>query len=122
MIDPAPEPVATPTPRNQDARWQLSRRGLLTGMAGMAATVTVHGVSGAPEARAEGSLPEPVLIPMDWDTDGISTEEDPADGDFDGGGRSFPAEEFPTGRTVIGGLPFAFPESYADGEQNFLSC
>jgi PKD repeat protein len=55
-------------------------------------------------------------------TDGISEEGDFADGDFDGGGYSFPGDEMPpAGRFTATATPFEFP-SYAPGDRNSIEA
>ncbi|MGP3979802.1 glycosyl hydrolase family 95 catalytic domain-containing protein [Streptomyces sp. KR80] len=69
------------------------------------------------------ALPPPgETIPVDLsahvDNDGISTEAAMADGDFDGSGHTYPAEEMPpAGRLNYEGLFFTFP-AYGDGAKN----
>lgn len=99
---------------------ELGRRAFLAGAAAMGAVLTVENVGGHAPAHAEGPVPDPIPLPLEWTLDGISPHDDHTDGDFDGGKIAFPAEEFPTGRAQIGGLPFDFPESYGPGEPNFL--
>lgn len=82
--------------------------------------MTVENVGGTPHAHAEDDGPTPLPLALEWTLDGASEHEDHTDGDFDGGGISYPAEELPTGRALVGGLPFDFPDSYATGEPNWL--
>jgi alpha-L-fucosidase len=53
-----------------------------------------------------------------FNNDGIATASAPGDGDFDGSGNSYPAEELPAAGTVtFGAVPFSFP-SGANGAKN----
>lgn len=57
-----------------------------------------------------------------WDHDGVATLEQTAEGDFDGGGWSFPAEELPAeGLAVIGGHAYQLP-STAGTQPNFVEA
>ncbi|GAA3783809.1 hypothetical protein GCM10023083_19830 [Streptomyces phyllanthi] len=57
----------------------------------------------------------PVDLTAHFDSDGISTHENTQDGDFDGTGRTYPAEELPAaGPLTFEGVRYTFP-SYADG-------
>jgi hypothetical protein len=54
--------------------------------------------------------------------DGIATAAHPDDGNFDGGGWSYPAEELsPAGAATLAGTPMEFP-SGADGELNTIEA
>lgn len=60
----------------------------------------------------------PVDLSAYFDNDGVSTHEAMTDGDFDGSGYTYPAEELPpAGALVHEGLSFAFP-AYGDGVEN----
>lgn len=60
----------------------------------------------------------PVDLSGSFDNDGVSTHEAMTDGDFDGSGYTYPAEELPAaGPLVHEGLSFVFP-AYGDGVKN----
>ena len=59
-------------------------------------------------------------VEMPFDTDVVSTDADRTDGDFDGQGRSMPAELFPPTLTVEG-IPFAMGSS-APRQFNAVTC
>ncbi|MEV6103476.1 Tat pathway signal sequence domain protein [Streptomyces sp. NPDC051940] len=60
----------------------------------------------------------PVDLAPYLDNDGISAESNMTDGNFDGSGYTYPAEEMPPpGPLTHEGLSFTFP-SYADGQPN----
>jgi alpha-L-fucosidase 2 len=66
------------------------------------------------------------FVPLDlaphFNNDGIATAANPADGNFDGAGRSFPAEALPpAGPVTYHGIPFVFPGA-ADGAMNNVLC
>lgn len=70
---------------------------------------------GAPIAPPTG-----VSLVLPFDQDAVSARSNRADGDFDGNGRTFPAEMLPS--TVVSeGVPFKLG-STADGEKNALAC
>ena len=72
----------------------------------------------APPARVAPPAGTPVALPFDEDV--ASTRANRADGDFDGGGRTFPAEMWPAA-VVSEGVPFRLG-STADGQKNALAC
>ena len=58
-----------------------------------------------------------------FNNDGIQTGDNPSDGDFDGGGWSFPAEELPDpGPVEFQGVPYEFPDGQADNVDNTLEA
>jgi len=65
----------------------------------------------------------PVFIPLDlqplFDNDGISWDADLGNGDFDGEGGTYPAEDLPPSNTLVEfqGIPFFFPDK-EDGARN----
>ncbi|MEV4009164.1 Tat pathway signal sequence domain protein [Nonomuraea angiospora] len=60
----------------------------------------------------------PVDLSAYFDNDGVSTHEAMTDGDFDGSGYTYPAEELPpAGPLVHEGLSFVFP-AYGDAVKN----
>ncbi|MEV4113538.1 Tat pathway signal sequence domain protein [Nonomuraea sp. NPDC049695] len=60
----------------------------------------------------------PVDLSAHLDSDGVSTHETMTDGDFDGSGYTYPAEELPpAGPLAHEGLSFVFP-AYGDGAKN----
>jgi hypothetical protein len=64
----------------------------------------------------------PVDLSAQFDNDGISTHENMTDGDFDGSGYTYPAEELPpAGPLAHQGLNFVFP-GYADGAKNNVTA
>jgi alpha-L-fucosidase 2 len=64
----------------------------------------------------------PVDLSPHADNDGVSTHENMTDGDFDGSGYTYPAEELPpAGPLAYEGLTFAFP-AYADGAKNNVTA
>lgn len=57
-----------------------------------------------------GSCPQDLT--GSWNHDGVATLDEPAAGDFDGSGSSFPAEELPQpGLTALGGVAYLMPET-----------
>jgi hypothetical protein len=64
----------------------------------------------------------PVDLSAQFDNDGVSTHENMTDGDFDGSGYTYPAEEMPpAGPLAHQGLNFVFP-GYADGAKNNVTA
>lgn len=65
----------------------------------------------------------PVFVPLDlqplFNNDGISWDADLGDGDFDGEGGTYPAEDLPPSNTLVEcqGIPFLFPDK-EDGARN----
>nr|WP_298990629.1 GH92 family glycosyl hydrolase [uncultured Pseudokineococcus sp.] len=54
----------------------------------------------------------PVDLSGAYDVDGVATSDARAEGDFDGGGWSFPAEELPApGEQLVGGRTYVLPET-----------
>ncbi len=81
------------------------------------ATVTLHVVK-----LGCAQTDQACLVPLPYDKDGIATAASPGDGNFDGGGWSFPAEELPpAGAALLAGEVFAFP-SGADGADNMIEA
>ncbi|MGF1426504.1 glycoside hydrolase family 38 C-terminal domain-containing protein [Kitasatospora sp. LaBMicrA B282] len=99
----------------------LARRRFLSLLAvASAAVVGVEGGAVVP-AHADVTVPEAVPVPLPHDLAGASYDRDRAAADFDGYGWCYPAEQLPSGRTLIAGVPFAFP-SYGPGTKNFLAA
>ncbi len=73
---------------------------------------------GAPPARVAPSTGTPVALPFDEDV--ASARANRLDGNFDGEGRTFPAEMWP-GTVVSEGVPFKLGPT-ADGQKNALGC
>ncbi|MEU6715300.1 Tat pathway signal sequence domain protein [Nonomuraea sp. NPDC046802] len=64
----------------------------------------------------------PVDLSAHFDNDGVSTHETMTDGDFDGSGYTYPAEELPAaGPFVHDGLNFVLP-AYGDGAANNVTA
>ncbi|MER6948574.1 glycoside hydrolase family 95-like protein [Nonomuraea sp. NPDC000554] len=64
----------------------------------------------------------PVDLSSHFDNDGVSTHEAMTDGDLDGSGYTYPAEELPpAGVYTVQGLTFTFP-SPADGAKNNVTA
>ncbi|MBF8187516.1 twin-arginine translocation signal domain-containing protein [Nonomuraea sp. K274] len=64
----------------------------------------------------------PVDLSSQLDNDGVSGHETMADGDYDGAGYTYPAEELPApGAYTLQGLTFAFP-AYGDGVKNNVTA
>jgi len=81
------------------------------------ATVTLHVVR-----TGCAQTDQACLVPLAYDKDGIATAAHPDDGNFDGGGWSFPAEELPpAGPALLAGTVFSFP-SGADGASNMIEA
>ncbi len=100
---------------------KVSRRRFLASLAvASAAAVGVDGGTTA-AARPGVAVPEAVPLPLPYDLEGASYDSDRSAGDFDGHGWAFPAEELPSGRTRIAGVPFVFP-TYQPGEKSFLAA
>ncbi|MCQ4083246.1 glycosyl hydrolase-related protein [Streptomyces sp. RB6PN25] len=99
----------------------FSRRSFLSSLAiASAAVVGLDG--GATAAVREGLVvPEAVPVPLPYDLDGASYNWARSAANLDGHGWSFPAEQLPSGRTRIAGVPFDFPadDSYGPGGENF---
>ncbi len=80
----------------------------------------------AQELRVRGSaMPfEPLDLTWYFNADGVATEKNPGDGDFDHGGRCYPAGIFAgaqDGRMVLEGRPYLVPP-LADGMNNMIRC
>jgi alpha-mannosidase len=74
-----------------------------------------------------GALPNPPVasvsskpLSLPYNLDAVSSLKDLSDGDFDGRGHAYPAEQFPA-TVTSGGVSFQFG-SAADGEKNALIC
>nr|WP_237695057.1 glycoside hydrolase family 38 C-terminal domain-containing protein [Streptomyces sp. SID5468] len=99
----------------------MSRRDFLSRLAvASAAVVGLEGGATTP-ARAGVVVPRAVPVPLAYDLDGVSGNGRRGSADFDGHGWSYPAEELPSGRSTVCGLPFAFP-AYRAGAKNFLTA
>lgn len=73
---------------------------------------------GPPPARVAPPAAWPLALPFDQDV--VSARANRTDGDFDGAGRTFPAEMLPA--TVVSeGVPFHLGP-LADGQKNALAC
>ncbi|HET6624940.1 MAG TPA: GH92 family glycosyl hydrolase [Nocardioidaceae bacterium] len=67
-----------------------------------------------------GSCPQDLT--GEWNHDGVATLEATDDGDFDGGGWSFPAEQLPpAGLAVLGGRAYLMPSTQGD-DPNFVEA
>ena len=57
-----------------------------------------------------------------FNNDGISYDTDRSNGDFDGNGKTFPAEDLPDSRSVVSyyGVDFLFPDK-SDGKMNNIT-
>ncbi|WP_113704248.1 glycosyl hydrolase family 95 catalytic domain-containing protein [Nonomuraea lactucae] len=84
--------------------------------------ISVPGAAwGLPPIQPPGET-TPVDLSAHFDNDGVSTHENMADGDFDGTGRTYPAEELPpAGPYLHQGVSFLIP-SFADGAHNNLTA
>jgi alpha-mannosidase len=59
-------------------------------------------------------------VPLPFNLDGVSSEANRADGDFDGQGHTFPAEQLPSA-LEIGGVTFRFGDT-KDGARNVVAA
>jgi alpha-mannosidase len=66
------------------------------------------------------SMPEAVSVELPYDLDGISTDDDRGDGDFDGEGHSISSQLLPA-TFVSGGMPFRTGPR-GKGEKNVVVC
>ncbi len=66
------------------------------------------------------TAPTAAPLPLPYDLDVVSTDADPADGDFDGKGHSLPAELLPKS-LIVEGIPFQFGPT-GPGEKNAVVC
>src|SRR5260370_245101 len=92
----------------------LSRLALTSLLASAAVLVGAPGTNGStPSARLTDNSLDPILLPLDnyFDNDGIDSA-DIRDGNFDGSGYVYPAEELPAaGAITVESIPFLFPSS-----------
>jgi alpha-L-fucosidase len=93
--------------------------------AGTALAATTPGIATAATAPNTSAVPAPpaVPVPLDayFDNDGIDSAT-AHDGDFDGSGYTFPAENLPVGQTVtVGGLPFRLGSAAAGAKNNIAA-
>jgi alpha-L-fucosidase len=107
------------------------RRQVLGAAAGVAASAALP-LALATDARAAEPVatrsgpwvpvPDPVPVPLDtlYDNDAIDTAS-ARGGDFDGSGYTFPGEELPAGRVEVDGIPFDFPSSAAEAQNNVVA-
>ncbi|WP_029136391.1 alpha-L-fucosidase [Nakamurella lactea] len=116
---------------------EISRRRVLglAGGAALVATVAPAGIARAAGIAGPGSqpaapaltsdvyLPPPDPTPVDlaalFNNDAVSGANAP-DGNFDGSGYTYPAEELATGTVLVGDLPFRLPGSWPAGTPNNL--
>ncbi|MBV9022885.1 MAG: alpha-mannosidase [Streptomycetaceae bacterium] len=72
--------------------------------------------------RPGQTVPEAVPVALPYDLDGASYNWDRAAANLDGHGWAFPAEQLPSGRTRIAGVPFDFPadDAYGPAGKNFM--
>jgi alpha-L-fucosidase len=94
-------------------------------LAGLAVLGVAAGVTAARPANPANAAEamEPVSIPLSsyFDNDGIAGAS-ARDGDFDGSGYTFPAEELPAGgRVTVSGVPYEFPDSAAGSANNVIA-
>ncbi|MFI9272140.1 glycoside hydrolase family 38 C-terminal domain-containing protein [Kitasatospora sp. NPDC052896] len=100
---------------------RVSRRRFLSSLAVVSAAVVGLEGGSTVAAHADVTVPEAVPVPLAYDIEGASYDGDRAAADFDGFGWSYPAEELPSERTSVAGVPFVFP-SYRAGGKNFLAA
>ncbi|WP_018382077.1 alpha-L-fucosidase [Wenjunlia vitaminophila] len=90
--------------------------------AGHASAAPSSATRSAATDPAWGTVPDPVVVPLEayFDNDAIDTA-DARGGNFDGSGYTFPGEELPAGRVEVNGVPFAFPSSAAGANNNVVA-
>lgn len=88
----------------------------------LVATLTSTATAGGKKKTlADAPAPVPVALDQFFDNDGFSPAS-AKDGDFDGTGRTYPAEGLPgAGETVVNGVPYLFPSSAAGAKNNVVA-
>lgn len=89
-----------------------------------AATSTSQGPGSESDRSGTPVVPAPPAVPVPLDAyvnnDGIDSAS-ARDGDFDGSGYAFPAENLPTGPTTVGGLPYVIGSAAAGAKNNIAA-